>query len=460
MSDAVVDASGRPIGIVTTCEDITDRRSMDPLTGLPNRTLFMERLDEAYGRSQRRPGGGAFAVLFVDLDHFKHVNDSLGHQAGDQFRVAVARRLELCIRPGDTVGRIGGDEFAMILERLEAVEDATRVAERVLRELRQPVPIEGGAQIAPAASVGIALSTTGYDRAEDLLRDADAAMYRAKSEGRGRWEVFDRAMRERVEARLRLQDDLRRGLERNEFRVHFQPLVCLRTGALAGFEALLRWRSLLLPVDAFTISEDTAWITRIGDWLLREACREAAGWQSLGRPPAVSVNVSRTQFERTSLVQEVVALLEEHHLPPPALGLEIAEEIVLGDSEAATAALAAFRNLGIGVRLDRFGTGYASLNALRRHPLSGIKLDSSVVAAVERTGERGGFAEAILRAATASGLPVTATGIETGAQLAALRALGCAEGQGAFLSPPLEAAAARELVASRRTWAEAFGAGE
>jgi diguanylate cyclase (GGDEF)-like protein/PAS domain S-box-containing protein len=455
MSDAVMDAAGRPIGIVTTCEDITDRRSMDPLTGVPNRSLFMERLDEAFSRSQRRPGG-AFGVLFVDLDHFKQVNDTLGHQAGDQFLVTVARRLELCVRPGDTVGRIGGDEFALILERLDAAEDATRVAERVLCELRQPVALEGGPQVTPSASVGIALSTTGYERAEDLLRDADTAMYRAKSGGRGRWEVFDRTMRERLEARRRLQDDLRRGIDRNEFRVHFQPIVCLGTGALRGFEALLRWRSLLLPVDALTLSDDTAWLTRIGDWLLREACREAGGWRALDptRPvPMVSVNVSRIQFERPELPQELRALLEEHALPAAALAVEVSEETILGDGDATSTAVSAVRALGVGVRLDRFGTGYASLSALRRHPLTGLKLDSSVVAALDREGPGGAFAEAILRAAAASRIPVTATGIETAAQLHALRALGCAEGQGAFLAPPLDAAEASALIAARRSWA-------
>jgi diguanylate cyclase (GGDEF)-like protein/PAS domain S-box-containing protein len=454
MSDAVVDQAGRPLGIVTTCEDITDRRSMDPLTGVANRSLFLERLGEAFARSQRRPGG-AFGVLFVDLDHFKQVNDTLGHLAGDQFLIAVARRLELCVRPGDTVGRIGGDEFAMILERVDAVEDATRVAERILSELHQPVPLEGQ-QVMPSASVGIALSPTGYDRGEDLLRDADAAMYRAKAQGRGRWEVFDRSMRERLEARRHLQDDLRRGIERDEFRVHFQPIVCLRTGALLGFEALLRWRSLLLPVDALTLSEDTAWISRIGDWLLRAACREAGAWQSRdpGAPaPLVSVNVSRTQFEAPDLAEEVRALLEQSGLPPACLTIEVTEETILADSDTAAAAVAALRALGVGIRLDRFGTGYASLSALRRHPLAGIKLDSSVAAALEREGSGGALAEAIMLAALASRLSVTATGIETARQLRSLKALGCAEGQGAFLSAPLEAAEASRLVAARPSWA-------
>jgi diguanylate cyclase (GGDEF)-like protein/PAS domain S-box-containing protein len=430
MSDAVVDAEGRPLGIVTTCEDITDRRSLDPLTGLHNRSLFLERLEEAYTRSQRRPGG-AFGVLFVDLDHFKEVNDSLGHHAGDQLLVAVARRLELCVRPGDTVGRIGGDEFAMIVERLDAVEDATRVAERILSELRPPIPLETGEQVTASASVGIAVSATGYERGEDLLRDADAAMYRAKSEGRGRWEVFDRAMRERMEARQRLQDDLRRGIERDEFRVHYQPIVCLRTGALSGFEAILRWRSLLMPVDAFALSEDTVWMARIGDWLLREACREAASWpprEPVPRGLLLSVNISRAQLDRPELPQELRAVLESSGLPASSLAIEVTEETVLADAAAASARLGALRGLGIGVRLDRFGTGYASLSVLRQHPLTGVKLDSSVVAALEREGDGAAFAEAILK--------VTA------------------EGQGGLLSPPLDAEEARALWVGRRNWAQ------
>src|SRR5688500_7644536 len=295
---AARNAEGKPYRMAGAQTDTTDRRSYDALTGLPNRALFIERVAEALGRASRR-SRSFFAVLFVDLDHFKAVNDIQGHAAGDLVLIEVARRLEMCVRPGDTVARLGGDEFAVLVSRMESAEDATRVADRMQQEMRAPMSI-GNEAVRPGASIGIALSHSGYQAAAELLRDADAAMYRAKADGRGRWEVFDQAMRERVAARLRLQDDLRRAAGSGEFRVHYHPIVELSSGALSGFEASLRWRGLIIPVDVLSMAEEAGWIIRIGSWLVREACRQAEAWHRRYPDRAgmrLSVNLAAVQFE-------------------------------------------------------------------------------------------------------------------------------------------------------------------
>jgi diguanylate cyclase (GGDEF)-like protein len=307
---AARNADGKPYRMAGAQTDTTDRRSYDALTGLANRALFVERVGEALGRASRRPRS-SFAVLFVDLDHFKAVNDIRGHAAGDLVLIEAARRLEMCVRPGDTVARIGGDEFAVLVARLESVEDATIVADRIQQEMRRPVAV-GADAVTPGASIGIALSHSGYESPAELLRDADAAMYRAKSDGRGRWEVFDQAMRERVAARLRLQDELRRAAGSGEFRVHYHPIVDLPSGALAGFEASLRWRGLVIPVDVLSMAEEAGWIVRIGAWLIREACRQAGEWHRRGLAVArVSVNVAGVFFQRSELVREVADILSD-----------------------------------------------------------------------------------------------------------------------------------------------------
>jgi diguanylate cyclase (GGDEF)-like protein len=390
----------------------------------------------------------------VDLDHFKAVNDIHGHAAGDLVLIEAARRLEMCVRPGDTVARLGGDEFAVLVARMEAAEDATRVAERIQKEMRTPVAVAAGA-ISLGASIGIALSHSAYETAAEMLRDADAAMYRAKADGRGRWEVFDEAMRERVAARLRLQDDLRRAAGSGEFRVHYHPIVELPSGALGGFEASLRWRGLIIPVDVLSMAEETGWIVRIGAWLLREACMQAGAWHR--RFPAVpghrlSVNVAAAQFQRPELVQEMTELLRESGLPPRALTLEVTEATVLSESEIARANFHGLEALGVGVVLGRFGSGDASLRALRRYALHAVKLDSAMVASLDGDAAAASLVPALVQLASALGLPVGASGIETERQAQALRAVGCTFGQGVLFSEALDASEAEALLAAPPPW--------
>ena len=434
---------GRPYRMAGAQTDVTDRRAYDPLTGLPNRALFAERLDDALVRHRTRKGH--FAVLFVDLDRFKAVNDTFGHVAGDQLLVEVARRLEASVRPGDTVARFAGDEFAILLERIQDLADATGVADRVHRALAAPVLLSEHETV-PSASVGVALSLTPYERAEDVVRDADAAMYRAKQEGGGRWEICDEAMRERVASRARMQRDLRSALDRQELSVDYQPVVDLATGRLRGFEALLRWRGLLLPLDFLVAAEAAAGILRIENWLLHEACAQAGRWRArYGLPFRLSLNVSTTQFLRVELASDLRAALDSGGFPGAALDLEVSEDTLLCDASAVAAAFGSVGALGVGVVLDRFGIGHGSINALRRFRLRGLKLDAGLTSATDRETEA--FLPALLGLAAALALPVTATGVETEGERARLQALECAEGQGGLFSKPLDAEAAEAILA-------------
>ncbi|HUG51976.1 MAG TPA: EAL domain-containing protein [Vicinamibacteria bacterium] len=435
---------GRPYRMAGAQTDVTDRRAYDPLTGLPNRALFAERLEDTLARHRRRKG--QFAVLFVDLDHFKAVNDTFGHMAGDQLLVAVARRLEASVRPGDTVARFAGDEFAILLERIQDVADATGVAQRIHAALDVPVPVNDEHEAVPSASVGIALSLTPYERAEDVIRDADAAMYRAKQEGGGRWEICDEAMRERVASQAQMQHDLRRALEREELAVHYQPMVDIATGELRAFEALLRWRGLLLPLDFLAAAEEAAGVLRIEAWLLRQACADAGRWRArYGLPLRLAVNASTTQFLRPELARDLASALETGGVPASAFTLEVTEDTLLRDPAAVAAAFESLAALGVGVVLDRFGSGHASIAALRRFRLGALKLDPGLVAEAEREGDT--LLPTLLGVASALSLPVAAVGVETEAQRRRLFALGCVEAQGAHFSKPLEAQAAEAMLA-------------
>ncbi len=446
-------ADGKAYRMAGAQTETTDRRSYDALTGLANRALFLERVAEALGRASRR-GRSAFAVLFIDLDHFKAVNDIHGHAAGDQMLIEVARRLEMCVRPGDTVARLGGDEFAVLVARMEAPEDATLVAERIQREMTATVSI-GQDAVRPGASIGIALSHSGYEDAAEILRDADAAMYRAKADGRGRWEVFDQAMRERVAARIRLQEDLRRAARAGEFRVHYHPVVDLRTGTLVALEASLRWRGLIIPVDVLSMAEEAGWIVRIGSWLLKEACRQAGTWHR--RHPAMGaltlgVSVAGVQFRRPELVREIREALAESELPAGALTLEVSEEALLARTEGLDTTFVGLEALGVGVVLDRFGAGDGALAALRRHPLHAVKLDASMVASLEGPAAATSLVPGIVQLAAALGLPVGARGVESLSQANALRDAGCAFGQGTLFSEALDAEAVEALLVTPRAW--------
>ncbi len=441
-------------GIVVNARDITARKRAeerlvyeslhDRLTGLPNRALLMDRVAQLLRRS-RRPGAPGFSVLFLDIDRFKYVNDSLGHMVGDRLLVAVARRLESCLRPGDTVARLGGDEFTMLLDSADGVEEASRVAERIHQELRRPFLLAGQEMFA-SVSIGIATSPSGYGAPEDILRDADLAMYRAKDRGRGRHEVFDREMHDHAVASLELETGLRRAVERDELRLHFQPIVDLETDQVTAFEALLRWehpkRGLLLPGDFLALAEETGLIVPIGWWVLEDACRRIAEWHRRGIAVPVQVNLSGIQFRQGDLVTGIAELMERAGTPGELLTLELTESSMMEDAEATVETLHQLRDLGITISIDDFGTGYSSLSYLHRFPTHRVKIDRTFVADLVDREESGGFVQVIVDLAHDLGMDVVAEGIEDVSQLRRLRELRCRLGQGFYFTkaiPPEEA---------------------
>lgn len=455
---AVRDAGGRAYRMSGSQTDITDGKVSDALTGLPNRLLFMDRLGRAIERG-RRQSDHQFTVLFLDLDRFKLVNDSLGHMAGDQLLVAIARRLETCLRGSDscarfaaehTVARLGGDEFTILLEDVGDVSNAVRVADRIQTALQQPFDLDGH-EVFTSASIGIATSTTGYDGPEAVLRDADTAMYRAKALGKARCEVFDTEMRDRAVARLRIENDLRRAIERDEFIVHYQPIVTLTDEQLNGFEALVRWRhperGLVSPAEFIPVAEETGAILPIGWWVLREACRQMRVWQSAfggGVPLTVSVNLSGKQFLQPDLIEQVERILTETGLPAASVKLEITESMIIESAEAVIGKLLHLKALGVQLAIDDFGTGYSSLSYLHRFPIDSLKIDRSFVNAM--SGGRSEIVRAIVGLAHHLRLDVVAEGVGTSEQLAQLRAVGCQYGQGYYFSRPLDSQAAEELI--------------
>jgi diguanylate cyclase (GGDEF)-like protein/PAS domain S-box-containing protein len=447
---AVRDAAGLPHRMAGAQTDVTDRRAYDSLTGLPNRALFVERVGYAASRARRR-SEHRFALLFIDLDGFKEVNDSLGHPAGDQVLAAVARRLEACLRPGDLVARLGGDEYAVLLERIDQAAGATEVAARILEELRPAFSVSGR-DVSVSASIGIAVSLTGREPVADLLRDADAAMYRAKAAGKGRYEVFDEELRLRLAARADLEASLRGAVDRGEFLVHFQPIVRLATGRLAGFEALVRWQRadrLSSPDEFLPLVEETGLILPIGSVVLREACRQARRWQDLTGPDfvlPVSVNLSDKQFRDPALPTRIEAILAETSLAPAGLRLEVSEAAIIESAGAGTQGLARLRERGLQVHIDDFGSGYSSLRYLHAFPVDGLKIDRSVVARLDAGSEP--LVRAILEAARGIRLPVTAKGVETDAQWARMRGLQCEWAQGFRFSPPVDAETAASLISA------------
>ncbi len=424
----------------------------DALTGLPNRALLADHLKLAIERAKRREDH-LFAVLFLDLDRFKNINDSLGHTIGDQLLIAIARRVEGCLRPMDTVARLGGDEFAILLDGLEDFSHAIHVAERVQDELMQPFNLKGH-EVYTTASIGIALSTTGYDHPENILRDADIAMYRAKDNGKARYELFDTVMHTRAVALLKLENDLRRAIERQEFRVYYQPIICLQTDQIAGFEALVRWehpeRGFVSPDEFIPLSEETGLIMEIGQWVLHESCRQMRQWQkSLQRPLMLSVNLSGKQFIQPNLIGQIKNILEETDFDPRWLRLEITESVVMENAEAATSMLLQLRELGAHLSIDDFGTGYSSLSYLHRFPVTTLKIDRSFIGRMGEGDENSEIVRTIMTLANNLGMEVVAEGVETEEQLAQLRVLKCEYGQGYLFSRPVAAEAAELLILER-----------
>jgi diguanylate cyclase (GGDEF)-like protein/PAS domain S-box-containing protein len=459
--------AGLVIGVIGTLHDITERKRMeeqllhdalhDALTRLPNRALFMDRLQRALERSRRRPDD-LFAVLYLDLDRFKVVNDSLGHSLGDRLLVEVSRRLQAALRGVDTVARLGGDEFAFLLEELEGLGDATRAANRILADVSAPFQLDGQ-EVFTTGSIGIILGAKGYERAEDVLRDADIAMYRAKAQGRGRHQVFDRSMHARAVELLKLETDLRRGIERGELRVHYQPILSLSSGRVVGTEALARWqhpdRGLVLPGDFIPLAEETGLVLPVGEWTLREACRQLARWRT--QPPEradlyMSVNLSARQFSQEGLVDRIEEALREGGVPPASLILEITEGSIVEDSDHARAIISDLKRLGVRLYIDDFGTGYSSLNSLHRFPIDGLKIDRTFVAGMAGGGDELEIVRTVVLLAQSLGMAAIAEGVETPEQLAQLRALKCGYAQGYLFSPPLAAADATPVLAADRRW--------
>ncbi len=456
-------------GIVFNSRDVTERKLLeerlihqalhDPLTGLPNRALFMDRLTHALDRARRRDASWV-AVLFLDLDDFKVVNDSLGHEAGDDLLVAAAGRLRASLRPEDTLARLGGDEFVVLLEDVVGRGEATEVAARVAGALRGPFSLGAHEEVFVSASVGIALGGAAKDRPaevpEELLRRADMAMYEAKRKGKAHHEVFEQRMNVPALERLRVGTDLRRAIERGEFRVHYQPEVSLKTGEVVGFEALVRWehpeQGLISPARFIPVAEETGMIVPIGRWVLEEACRRSKEWrEQRAQVPSLvmSVNLSARQFGHPDLVRDVAQALGESGLDPGCLVLEITESAVMEDARSTVGTLGELKALGVGIAVDDFGTGYSSLSYLKRFPVDFLKVDRSFVDDLGEDPEDVVLVSGIVDLAHALGLTVVAEGVETEEQLELLRAMGCNLAQGYHFARPMPGEQVEAFLAAR-----------
>lgn len=458
---AVYANSGKVARIAGSLTDITSRKRTekqllhdalhDALTDLPNRALFMDRLERSLERHKRNPNY-LFAVLFLDLDRFKLVNDSLGHVVGNHLLVEISRRLQACIRAEDTVARLGGDEFVILLEVLDCPSDATRVAERIQQTLAQPFNLNGH-EMFVTVSIGIALTATEYEQPEEMLRDADTAMYRAKALGKSRYEVFDTSMHTHAVTLLQLETDLRYAIERQEFELHYQPIVALKTDRLSGFEALVRWRhpqrGLVNPGAFIPIAEETGLINPIGWWVLQEACQQMQQWQqqfSLQPPLSISVNLSGKQLAQPDAVTRVEQILQITGLNPATLKLEITESSIMENAESTIARLQQLKALGIQLSIDDFGTGYSSLSYLYRFPIDTLKIDRSFINTMDVELEKLELVRTIATLAWNLNMDVVAEGVENDSQLTYLKSLGCEYAQGYLFSRPVDRQATEQLI--------------
>jgi diguanylate cyclase (GGDEF)-like protein/PAS domain S-box-containing protein len=447
-------------GLVVNTRDITERKQLeealtfrafhDPLTNLPNRALFADRLAHALQRSARR--ADSIAVLFLDLDEFKNVNDSLGHGRGDELLAAVGARLLNCMRDTDTVARLGGDEFAILIEDVDDAAGAASMAKRILAALETSLQV-GEQQVIARASMGIAVSPEAGTTAEELLRAADVAMYAAKANGRGRFEFFERSMRVALLERMELETDLRDAVDRDQLFLEYQPIVSLDQETIRGTEALVRWRhpkhGVLPPGSFIGLAEERGIMGSIGSWVLRTACAQASEWRRRfprGAPPRMVVNLSTTQLEHPGLVEDVELALLESGLDPESLVLELTESVVL-ESETAIAKLGQLREWGVRVSIDDFGTGYSSLSYLRRLPLDILKIDRSFIDGLDQVAHQSAIVEAILVMCSRLGIEPVAEGVEREAEAKELRRLHCGLAQGFYFERPISPERIAELLA-------------
>lgn len=431
--------------------------SHDALTNLPNRVLFMNRLVQSLQRTQREPNY-QFGVLFLDCDRFKVVNDSLGHFAGDRLLIAIARRLKTHLASTDMLARFGGDEFTILLENIQDIDDASRLAQKIQTSMSWPFQFEEQ-ELFINASIGIVVGNKTYKEPEHILRDADIAMYQAKAKGKARYQVFDTQMHYHAQQRLELETDLRRALHREEFILYYQPIISLDTGRINGFEALLRWhhgqKGLISPGDFIPAAEETGLIVPIGLWVLKEACQQLKTWQDRGlfkRTIKMSVNLSVKQFSQLNLIQNIDKIILQTQLNSSYLKLEITESAIMEHPESAAELLQQLRDRDIQLSIDDFGTGYSSLSYLHRFPLHNLKIDRSFIQRITETRQNLEIIQAIITLAHHLNMNVTAEGVETPEQLSLLRSLGCEEGQGYFFARPLEASAAESLLQDNPHW--------